>query len=229
MKNFAKHVLIEDNHLLLVDKPAGMLVQGDKTGDRPLVDFAKDYIGMKYQKPGAVFMGVIHRLDRPVSGVVAFARTSKALERMNKLFADRAVEKTYIAVVHGRPPLEEDTLINWLQKDKDKNIVKAINKEKKGFLKAELSYRLLGNINDFSLVEIKPKTGRPHQIRVQLAKIGCPIYGDLKYGAKEAMKDGSICLHSRSLAFEHPVKKEPIRAEAFLPKAFPWDLFGLTK
>lgn len=225
MKNFAKYVLIEDNHLLLVDKPAGMLVQGDKTGDKPLVEFAKEYIGKKYEKPGAVYMGVVHRLDRPVSGVVAFARTSKALERMNKLFADREVEKTYVAVVHGRPPIEEDTLVNWLQKDSEKNMVKAINKDKKGFQRAELSYKMLGTINDVSLLEIKPKTGRPHQIRVQLAKIGCPIFGDIKYGSKEKMPDGSICLHARSLEFEHPVKKEAIRAESFLPASYPWTNF----
>lgn len=220
-------VLYEDNHILLVDKPAGMLVQGDKTGDGTLADECKLYIKKKYNKPGDVFLGVIHRLDRPVGGVIAFARTSKGLERMNKLFQEREVEKTYWAISKHKPPKIEGELTHWLKKDAESNKVTAFNKEgKQGAQKAMLSYKLIGRIGEFYLIEVKPETGRPHQIRVQLAKMGCPIFGDLKYGGERSEDKTAIYLHSRELAFIHPIKKEPVKVTALLPKEQIWGLFG---
>lgn len=203
-----------------------MLVQGDATGDIPLAELAKEYIKQKFQKPGAVFMGVVHRLDRPVSGVVVLARTSKALERMNALFRDRNIEKIYWAVVASHPPKPADTLVHWLRKDEQKNKAIFFTRETDDALRSELSYSVLAEVSGYFLLEVKPVTGRPHQIRVQLASIGCPIVGDVKYGYPQANADESICLHARSLAFNHPVKKEALKIIAPLPQTEFWNYFS---
>lgn len=218
-------VVYEDNHLLVVNKAAGLLVQGDETGDKPLVELGKDYIKQKYNKPGAVFLGVVHRLDRPVSGIVVLARTSKALERMNALFREKETKKTYYAVVKGTPPQPEATLVHWLLKDEKKNKTTAFNHEHPDASRSELSYRLLMQQQGHSLLEVNPITGRPHQIRVQLASMRCPIKGDLKYGYPDPNVDGSICLHARRLSFEHPVKKEKMTFEAPIPNTSDWSSF----
>jgi 23S rRNA pseudouridine1911/1915/1917 synthase len=218
-------VLYEDNHLLIINKTAGTLVQGDETGDKPLVELGKEYIKEKYKKPGEVFLGVVHRLDRPVSGVVVFARTSKALERMNALFRNKETEKTYWALVSNKPPQQEDRLIHWLIKDEKKNKTTAYKKENPQGQLSELSYKLISQKAGLYLLEVKPITGRPHQIRVQLASIGCPIVGDLKYGYSSPNEDASICLHARQLKFIHPVKKEPVTISAQLPNGKSWKLF----
>jgi 23S rRNA pseudouridine1911/1915/1917 synthase len=219
-------ILYEDNHLLAFNKPAGVLVQGDETGDEPLVERCKKYIKEKFNKPGEVFLGVVHRLDRPVSGVVVFARTSKALERMNELFRDRQTKKIYWAVVKSKPKEESGTLVHWLVKNEKNNKVTAFAKENKDGQRSELNYRLLKNKSDFYLLEVNPITGRPHQIRVQLASMGCVIVGDVKYGYDNPNPDKSICLHARQLTFVHPVKKEIISIEAPLPKNEVWNLFS---
>ena len=232
MNIFKKHsiqVIYEDNHLIAINKPAGWLVQGDETGDLPLTEFVKDYIKKRYNKPGDVFLGVIHRLDRPVSGVVVYARTSKALTRMNKLFQDRQVQKEYVAIVHNRPQELEDTLVHYLSKDKDRNVTTAFNKQKyKSTKRSELSYKYLGGLADHHLLGISPITGRSHQIRVQLAKIGSPIKGDKKYGAKEFNTDpGTINLHAHRLSFIHPVKNEPVVINAPVPeKEQVWQMYA---
>ncbi len=216
--SIADQIVYEDNHLIAIHKLAGQLVQPDDNfTERSLEDDVKDYIKDKYKKPGAVFLGVIHRLDRPVSGLVIFARTSKALERMNKIFKEREIEKTYLALVHGAPGQYEAKLVNWLIKDTSKNVTRAYNNDKKGGSRAELSYSVQRKLQEYSLLEVKPKTGRSHQIRVQLAKIECPIVGDLKYGSTQPNPDKSICLHALRLSFVHPVKKEPLTIEAPLP------------
>lgn len=219
-------VLYEDNHLLVINKRTGVLVQGDATGDEPLVELCKKYIKEKYSKPGEVFLGVVHRLDRPVSGVVVFARTSKALDRMNALFRDRQTKKTYWAVVNNKPASESGTLIHWLVKNEAKNKTTAYAKENKEGLRSELSYQLLKQRSGYFLLEVNPVTGRPHQIRVQLASMNCPIVGDLKYGFDVANADQSICLHARHLEFIHPVKKEKILLTAPLPSNEFWNLFS---
>jgi 23S rRNA pseudouridine1911/1915/1917 synthase len=219
------YVLYEDNHLIIVNKAAGVLVQGDATGDKTLADYVKDYIKEKYNKPGDVFLGTVHRLDRPVSGIVVFARTSKALERMNEIFRRRDVQKTYWAVVGKKPEKKSGKLTHWLIKNEEKNTVKAFDTEVKGSQKAELTYRYLGEINHYHLLEVNPVTGRPHQIRVQLASMECPIRGDVKYGYPRANPDGSINLHARRLYFIHPVKKEPILIKAALPENPFWEEF----
>lgn len=218
-------VIYEDNHLLIVNKAGGILVQGDNTGDKPLVDYCKDYIKEKYGKPGDVFLGVVHRIDRPVSGLVVFARTSKALERMNKLFRDGDIYKTYWAVVKKKPENDKDKLVHWLRKDEQKNVTTAFDDEVEGSKRAELYYQVLGKLNEHYLVEVQPKTGRPHQIRVQLARIGCPIRGDLKYGFAKPNADGNINLHAKNLKFTHPVKKEPMFLRAGLPEQEFWEQF----
>ena len=219
------NVLHEDNHLLAINKPAGALVQGDETGDEPLVETCKEYIKKKYNKPGEVFLGVIHRLDRPVSGVVVFARTSKALERMNELFRDRQTKKIYWAIVKNEPK-ESGTLIHWLVKNEKNNKVTAFAKENKDGQRSELSYQLLKEKSGYYLLEVNPVTGRPHQIRVQLASMNCSIVGDIKYGYDSPNADKSICLHARQLTFVHPVKKETISIEAPLPRHEVWNLFS---
>jgi len=218
-------VLFEDNHLLVVNKSSGVLVQGDATGDIPLVDLCKEYIKDKYKKPGEVFLGVVHRLDRPVSGVVVLARTSKSLERMNALFRERETKKVYWAIVGKKPPHNEGTLTHWLLKDEKKNKTTAFKKDTPGALRSELSYRVIAQVSGCWLLEVIPITGRPHQIRVQLASMGCSIKGDLKYGDDQPQEDGSICLHARQLAFIHPVKKEPVVFEAPVPNVGLWNFF----
>ena len=214
-------VLYEDNHLIAVNKKSGDIVQGDKTGDAPLSDFVKAYIKKKYNKPGKVFLGTIHRLDRPTSGVVLYARTSKALSRMNEQFREKQVHKTYWAVVEKKPPTESGTLENYLQKNQKQN-KSYVTKSKEG-KHAILDYKLLRKLDNFFHLEIKPKTGRHHQIRVQLATIGCIIKGDLKYGAKRSNKDASIHLLAQKLEFVHPVTKEDITIVAPAPKESVWD------
>jgi 23S rRNA pseudouridine1911/1915/1917 synthase len=213
-------ILFEDNHLLLVNKPAGLLVQGDDTGDRTLLDLAKEYIKVKYDKPGNVYIGLPHRLDRPVSGVVVLAKTSKALERLNKIFKTREVEKVYWALVEKRPNIEEGRLTHYLVKNSKLNITRAYSTERPDSKFADLSYRMIKEAGGKFLLEVKPVTGRPHQIRVQLASMGCSIVGDLKYGSPQPNKDASICLHARSLKLIHPVTKEELKIEARPPAVF---------
>jgi len=214
-------IIYEDNHLLVVNKPIGWLVQGDKTGDATLTNWGKNYIKKKYNKPGDVFLNPAHRLDRPVSGVVIFARTSKALTRLTALFRDQLIQKTYVAVVKARPQELNGALTHWLVKDETKNITKAFNKDKGSGKKSILNYRTLMYDSGHSLLLVKPKTGRPHQIRVQLAKMFCPIQGDLKYGYATPNPDKSICLHAFKIEFEHPIKKEKISLLA-TPKGVYW-------
>jgi len=224
-KGIGYRVVYEDNHLLVVDKDAGILVQGDQTGDIPLVERCKDYLKEKYHKPGEVFLGVVHRLDRPVSGIVVLARTSKGLERMNALFREKQTRKIYWAIVQKKPEPEQGTLIHWLRKDEKKNKTTAYNRQTDDGLKSELNFRMIGLNEGNFLVEVNPLTGRPHQIRVQLSSLGCPIKGDVKYGAREMNADGSICLHARTLEFVHPVKKIKMRFEAPLPNSEYWSAF----
>ncbi|GAA4444585.1 RNA pseudouridine synthase [Pontibacter saemangeumensis] len=218
-------VLYEDNHVLAVNKPAGLLVHGDETGDTTLADLAKAYIKEKYNKPGNVFVGVVHRLDRPVSGVVLLAKTSKALARLNELFRGKKTQKTYWAVVQNRPPQEEGTLVHWLIKDSSRNITKAYAKENKSGLRSELHYKLLQAQQDKYLLEVNPITGRSHQIRVQLASMRCTILGDLKYGAPQPLPDKSIALHARELQFEHPTLKTQVTVRALPPQNAVWAPF----
>jgi len=201
-------VLYEDNHLIVVNKRAGDLVQGDKTGDLPLGEIVKQYIAEKYNKPGAVFLGVVHRLDRPTTGIVVFAKTSKALERLNKMFKQRETQKTYWAVVKNAPPKQQDILIHFLKRNPKQNKSYAYEKEVPESKKAILEYQILRKLNNYFLLEIDLQTGRHHQIRSQLAAIGSPIKGDLKYGFDRSNPDGSIHLHARKLVLIHPVKKE---------------------
>ncbi len=218
-------VLYEDNHLLIVNKPSGLLTQGDYTGDMTLGDYAKEYIKEKYDKPGDVFLGIPHRLDRPVSGLVILTRTSKALERMTQLFRTRKIQKTYWAITKRKPENKTGRLVHWLIKDEKKNIVTAYDYEVEGSQKAELSYRYMGYLNEHHLIEIYPLTGRPHQIRVQLASMGCPIRGDVKYGYKHPNADGRIHLHARRVFFIHPIKQEKIVVLAPLPNVDFWQQF----
>lgn len=223
--DIAVDVMYEDNHLVVLNKQTGYLVQGDKTGDTPLVEACKAYIKRKYQKPGAVFLGVVHRLDRPVSGLVVFARTSKALSRMNALFRNKETTKVYWAIVTNSPSAEDGNLVHWLKKDTSKNKTTAYHQEKEGALRSELSYKILANISGDNLMEVRPITGRSHQIRVQLAALGCPIAGDTKYGYPKPNPDMSICLHARQLSFVHPVKKEQISLIAPVPDINRWKKF----
>lgn len=218
-------VLYEDNHLIAVKKLSGEIIQSDQTGDTTLAEKVKDYIKKKYKKPGEVFLGIIHRLDRPVGGVIIFARTSKALTRMNELFREKKIKKEYWAIVEEKPPLEEEQLINWLKKNQDKNRSRAYEKEVKGSKKAILSYQLVGRSKNYFYLKINPLTGRHHQIRVQLSFIGCRIKGDVKYGAKRTNKDGGIHLFAKSLSFVHPIKKEPLTISANPPIDPLWNEF----
>jgi len=215
-------VIYEDNHIIIVAKQSGEIVQGDKTGDTPLSDIVKQYIKEKYQKPGEVFLGVVHRLDRPVSGLVVFARTSKALTRLNKMFAEGEVHKTYWAIVTGKPQVSEATLEHWLVRNEKQNKSYAYDTEKPHSKKAILKYREISRGDRYSLLEVQLLTGRHHQIRCQLAKAGMPIKGDLKYGAPRSNPDGSISLLSRRVEFIHPVSKLPIVVEAPVPADNLW-------
>lgn len=224
MKEFESQIIFEDNHILVINKRSSQIVHGDKTGDDSLVDMIKDYLREKYNKPGNVYCGVAHRLDRPVSGAIVFAKTEKALVRLNKAIHDRLFSKTYWAVVRNSPPKDEDLLTNYLLKDEGKNksyITKDITKG----LRAELRYRLLAKSDFYNLLEVKLLTGRHHQIRVQLASIGCPIKGDLKYGFGRSNKVSSICLHARELSFEHPTTKENMTFIAPVPDEPLWRHF----
>ena len=208
------NVLYEDNHLIVINKRPGDIVQGDKTGDKPLSEVVKEYLKEKYQKPGNVYLGVVHRLDRPTSGIIVFARTSKALPRLNRMFADKEAGKTYWAVVQNPPPRQEDTLEHWLVRNPKQNRSYAHTREVRDAKKASLTYRVLKKLQRYYLLEIDLHTGRHHQIRAQLAGIGCPIKGDLKYGFDRSNKDAGIHLHARRLSFIHPVKKEEITITA---------------
>ena len=216
-------VLYEDNHIIVVNKKAGDLVQGDKTGDKPLGEFIKSYLREKYNKPGNIFCGVIHRLDRPVSGAVIFAKTSKALTRMNKLFREKTIQKTYWAIVEKPPLKKEDRLEHYLIKNQQKNKSRAYSKPYEGALKSVLDYAVLKTLDRYTLLKVEPISGRHHQIRVQLSTIGCCIKGDLKYGAKRSNKDASISLHAREISFIHPVKNEAITVTAPTPKDALWN------
>ena len=214
-------ILYEDNHLIAINKRSGDIVQGDKTGDTPLSDFVKKYIKKKYNKSGEVFLGTIHRLDRPTSGIIIYARTSKALARMNKQFREKKIQKTYWAVVNNKPPNNSGILENYLLKNQKQN-KSYISKASEG-KHAILYYKILNKLDNFYHLEIKPKTGRHHQIRVQLANIGCIIKGDLKYGAKRSNKDASIHLLAQKLEFIHPVKNEILSITAPVPKDTIWE------
>lgn len=218
-------ILYEDNHLIAVYKRSSDLVQGDKTGDISLDTEIKKYIAQKYKKPGEVFLGVVHRLDRPVSGVVLFARTSKALERLNEMFREKKVKKTYLAIVKERPPEDEETITHFLKKNEAQNKSYVYDTEVKGSKEASLTYRLKGRSEKYYLLEIELHSGRHHQIRAQLAKIGCPIKGDLKYGFPRSNEDGGISLFARRLEFIHPVKNEPVSITAHFPEGDIWSVF----
>lgn len=216
-------VLHEDNHIIVINKRVGDLVQGDKTGDKPLSEIVKEYIKDKYNKPGEVFLGVVHRLDRPTTGIVVFAKTSKALERLNKMFSERATQKTYWAVVKNKPPKNEDTLLHYLTRNEKNNSSKAHIKEVPNSKKASLDYKIIKELNNYLALEINLHTGRHHQIRCQLAAIGCPIKGDLKYGFDRSNTDGGIHLHAQKLAFTHPVSKEELVIIAPVPNDVIWN------
>ena len=219
-------VLYEDNHIIIINKAAGEIVQGDKTGDESLCDTMKAYIKEKYAKPGNVFIGLPHRLDRPVSGVVVFAKTSKALERLNRMFSEGSVKKIYWALTKGIPVPAEAELESWILRNEKMNKSFSYPKEVKGSKRAVLHYRLAAASQNYNLIEVELKTGRHHQIRCQLSSIGCPIKGDLKYGAQRSNPDGSISLHARYIEFVHPVSKELIAVTAPLPKDRLWQSFG---
>jgi 23S rRNA pseudouridine1911/1915/1917 synthase len=216
-------VLFEDNHIIIINKRAGDITQGDKTGDKPLSDVIKEYIKEKYNKPGEVFIGTVHRLDRPTSGIVIFARTSKALTRLNKMLRDKVIDKTYWALVKNAPIKVTDTITNFLKKDTKKNKSFVYKKEIEGCKKAVLHYKILQKLENYCLLEIDLETGRHHQIRTQLSHIGSVIKGDLKYGASRSNKDGSISLHARKIKFTHPVSKEEIAITAPTPKDIIWN------
>ena len=220
-------VVYEDNHIIVVNKTASEIVQGDKTGDTPLSETVKEYIKVKYNKPGNVFLGVTHRLDRPVSGLVVFAKTGKALSRLNDMFRLGEVKKTYWAIVKERPKELEGELVHWMVRNEKQNKSYAYDKEKPNSKKAILRYKLIGHSQNYHLLEVDLQTGRHHQIRCQLAKMGCPIKGDLKYGSPRSNPDGSICLHARRVTFVHPVSKEVIDLTAPLPSGNLWNGFDM--
>ena len=215
-------ILHEDNHLIVVNKRVGDIAQGDNSGDKPLPDIVKEYLKQKYNKPGEVFLGVVHRLDRPTTGIVVFAKTSKALTRMNDLFSSRETQKTYWAVVKNKPPKEEDTLVHFIKRNQQNNTSKAHTKEVPDSKKASLHYKIITELDNYFALEIELHTGRHHQIRAQLQAIGCSIKGDLKYGFDRSNPDGGIHLHARKLSFIHPVSKEQISIIAPVPQDVIW-------
>ncbi len=221
-------VIYEDNHIIVVNKSASEIVQGDKTGDIPLSEMVKVYLKEKYNKPGNVFVGVTHRLDRPVSGLVVFAKTSKALTRLNEMFRVGDVHKVYWAIVRNTPKEVKGELVHWLVRNEKQNKSYAYDKEVKNSKRAILRYQLIGHSENYHLLEVELLTGRHHQIRCQLSKMGCPIKGDLKYGSPRSNPDGSICLHARRVTFVHPVSKLPIMLEAPLPTGDLWDKFDIV-
>ncbi len=216
-------ILYEDNHIIVVNKRAGDIVQGDKTGDKPLSDVVKNYIKDTYNKPGNVYLGTVHRLDRPTTGLVIFAKTSKVLPRLNKLFVSKDIKKTYWAIVKNKPQKAEDTLVHWLKKNTKNNKSHTTKNETEGSKKGILHYKLLKQLTNYFLLEITLETGRHHQIRTQLASIGCPIKGDLKYGFDRSNKDASIHLHAQSIEFVHPVKGNLMHITAPLPNDPIWN------
>ena len=220
-------VIYEDNHILIVNKQSGEIVQGDKTGDTPLVETMKQYIKEAYAKPGNVFLGVVHRLDRPVSGLVIFARTSKALSRLGNMFRNGDVHKTYWALTKNTPEKTQGTLVHWLVRNEKQNKSYAYDREVPNSKRAELDYKVIAKSDNYTLIEVNLKTGRHHQIRCQLAKIGCPIKGDLKYGAKRSNPDGSISLCAHAVEFVHPVSKKMLRVVAPLPNEPLWQSFNV--
>ncbi len=215
-------ILYEDNHIIVVSKTSGEIVQGDKTGDKTLCDSVKEYIKEKYAKPGNVFLGIAHRLDRPVSGIVIFAKTSKALSRLNNMFRDGEVHKLYWAITQNMPQKEEDTLTHWIVRNEKQNKSYAYDREKPGSKKAMLHYKVISSTDNYTLLAVNLMTGRHHQIRCQLSAIGCPIKGDLKYGSRRSNNDGSISLHARKVEFVHPVSKQPMSIEAPVPDDRLW-------
>ncbi|MGC4039708.1 MAG: RluA family pseudouridine synthase [Flavobacterium sp.] len=217
-------VLYEDNHLIIINKRVGDIVQGDKTGDKPLSEVVKEYIKEKYSKPGEVFLGVVHRLDRPTTGIVVFARTSKALARLNEMFSKRETQKTYWAVVKNKPPKDHDTLVHFLKRNEKNNTSKAHLKEVPESKKASLDYTIIRTLDNYFALEINLHTGRHHQIRSQLSAIGSPIKGDLKYGFDRSNPDGGIHLHARKLVFVHPVSKVTLEITAPVPNDVIWKL-----
>ncbi len=225
MADLSQRIIYEDNHLIVVNKQAGELVQGDKTGDTPLLDSIKALIKVRDQKPGDVYLGAPHRLDRPVSGVVIFAKTSKALSRMSEIFRKKAIQKTYWAIVENAPQNPEGRLVGWMRKNEKQNKSYVQTKEAEGFKEAILNYKLRASGDRYHLIEVNLETGRHHQIRAQLADMGCIIKGDLKYGASRSNPDASISLHSRHTTFEHPVKKELIVLKASCPDDKLWKFF----
>ena len=224
-ESFVSRILYEDNHLIVINKLPSEIVQGDKTGDMPMSDLVKAYIAKKYNKPGNVFLGVVHRIDRPVSGAVIFARTSKALTRLNAMLQSRELKKKYWAVVKNEPPAEQDSLVHFLQKNEKQNKSYVVDEGAKNSKRAELQYRLISRSKDYHLLEIELITGRHHQVRTQLAAMGCPIKGDLKYGFDRSNPDASIHLHARELSFNHPVGNEPIHIVAPVPEDNLWKFF----
>ncbi len=227
MESLTERILFEDNHLIIVNKLPGEIVQGDKTGDKSLLDDVKEYIAQRSGKQGNVFAGLVHRIDRPVSGAIVFARTSKSLSRMTQMVKDRSFYKTYWAIVRQAPPQQEETLVHYLVKNEKQNKSYVCSDSAPGARQASLKYTLISSSKSFHLLEIELYTGRHHQIRAQLAAVGCPIAGDLKYGSERSNPDGSICLHARKVSFEHPVRREMLEIIAPVSNEMPWKLFVL--
>ncbi len=217
-------IIYEDNHLLVIDKPAGVLSQEDRTGAPDVLTLCKKYIKKEYKKPGNVWLGLVHRLDRPVSGLMVLAKTSKAASRLSEEVRNNKISKTYWALVYGMTPMEQQ-LTHFLEKDRRTNLVKAYNSKKKGGKEARLSFSTIKQSKDYSVVEVNLETGRPHQIRVQLSKIGHPIFGDYKYGEQGTGPGKNLALRSMKLSFKHPTKDEILSFEAPVPKKQPWDIF----